>query len=688
VPRAHGVRATQGIAAFALTGGSKEDRGTDSQQSFKAVPALSAGSRLGAYEVQGLIRRGGMGVVYRARHAHLNRDVALKILPPEYADHEAFRERFIRESQSAAALNHPHIVTVYDAGEVGGLLYIAMQLIDGPDLATILHREGPLPAARCMWIVDQVAQALEAAHAHGLIHRDVKPANVLIDDECCYLTDFGLTKPVAVKTAVTSPGQFVGTVDYVAPEQIRGQQLDARADVYGLGCLMYRALAGQPPFPRDTEMAVIHAHLYDAPPTLSDVRQDLPRALDQVVRTALAKEREERYGSCTGLVLAANHALSGELRLGEESPTAVIRGERTTGVADDSKSDTARMSIAHRRLPLPSLRIGAVLLAVGALGLAALITLSRSGDHNNRRPTVPSTAAVRAETQSSITALDPDPPKYVGSLPTGLSVGTGGVWVANEGDGNIRRLDAVNGHVYPEKVSIGEGPDAIAAGADGVWVASRNSGMLTRVNPLTLAIVARIPVGRGPRAVSIGTRDSSVWVANERDGTVTRVDPNSNSPVPAKPIRVGRQPHALATTPGYVWVANRGSGTLSRIDTKTRRVAGPALKIGTRPTALTVANRMLWVANGDGTIVRVDIPRNTVLGRTRVGGAPSALAGNQTWVFVADRKRNVVQRLNATTGRIAGAPIKVGKTPMALRVGAGAAWVANRTSGTISRIEF
>jgi DNA-binding beta-propeller fold protein YncE len=488
---------------------------------------------------------------------------------------------------------------------------------------------------------------------------------------------------------VTAPGHFVGTVDYVAPEQIRGDQLDARADVYGLGCLMYRALAGQPPFPRDTEMAVIHAHLYDAPPTLSDTRPDLPPALDQVVYTALAKGREDRYGSSTALALAASHALSDKRRPGEDSPTAAVGGERSTGVVDNSKRDTARLPTAGRGLSLPSLRTGAVLIAAGALGVATLILLNGSNDHNNNKPPiVATTAAQRAKTRPSIPALHSDPPKHVGSLPTGLSIGTGGVWVANEGDGNIRRLDAVNGHVYPEKVPIGDGPTAIAVGADGVWVASRNSGMLTRLNPFTLGIVARIPVGRGPRAVSIGTRESSVWVANEQDGTVTRIDPNSNSAAPEKPIRVGRQPHALATTPGYVWVANRGSGTLSRISTKTHKIAGPALRVGERPTALAVANKKLWVANADGSVVRVDIGKNKILGRTKVGGAPSALAGNHTWVFVADRKRGVVQRLNATTGRIAGAPIKVGKTPMALRVGVGAAWVANRGSGTISRIEF
>src|SRR3954451_24781162 len=307
-----------------------------------------------------------MGEVYLARHRHLDRQVALKLLPPELADSEAFRERFVRESRSAAALHHPNIVTVYDAGEADGVLYIAMQFIDAPDLAAVLHRDGPLSAARCMLIVDQLAQALEAAHARGLIHRDVKPANVLVDSDHAYLTDFGLTKPVAVKTAVTAPGTLVGTVDYVAAEQIRGDSVDPRTDVYALGCLLYRALAGPPPFPRDNEMAVLHAHLYDDPPRISDLRPDLPLAMDDVIWTALAKCPADRFGSATALSVAANHALTRRREHRDEAPTAAVPREHASQAASQPTGPTARI-VRVRLIPrLPSAGVAAVLVLLGA----------------------------------------------------------------------------------------------------------------------------------------------------------------------------------------------------------------------------------------------------------------------------------------------------------------------------------
>src|SRR5436190_8124908 len=234
-----------------------------------------------------------------------------------------------------------------------------------PDLATVLHHDGPLPAARCMLIVDQLAQALEAAHARGLIHRDVKPANVLVDIDRAYLTDFGLTKPIAVKTAVTAPGVLVGTVDYVAVEQIRGEPVDPRTDVYALGCLMYRALAGCPPFPRDNEMSVLHAHLYDEPPRLTALRPDLPPAMDDVIWTALAKNPADRFGSATALSVAANHGLARRREHRDEAPTAAVPRQSATHAASKPTGPTARIGRARLMPRLPSAGVAAALVLRG-----------------------------------------------------------------------------------------------------------------------------------------------------------------------------------------------------------------------------------------------------------------------------------------------------------------------------------
>src|SRR5215208_2080089 len=258
----------------------------------------------------GELGRGGMGVVYRAQHEHLGRVVALKLLTPDLADSHGFRERFRRESRVAASLDHPNIVPVYDAGESGGTLYLAMRFVEGTDLAAVLRAEGALSPQRALEVLSQVASALDAAHARGLVHRDVKPANVMIDSERCYLTDFGLTKPFAAEaTALTAAGQFMGTVDYVAPEQIEGRTLDGRADVYSLGCVLYECLTGERPYPRPAEVAVLYAHLREPPPPVSARRSDVPAELDRVIATAMAKDPEQRYATCGALLDAARATL-------------------------------------------------------------------------------------------------------------------------------------------------------------------------------------------------------------------------------------------------------------------------------------------------------------------------------------------------------------------------------------------
>jgi serine/threonine-protein kinase len=277
------------------------------------VPRI--GTEFAGYRIVGLLGRGGMSVVYRAENPRLGMTVALKILAPELADDEAFRERFVSESRLAAALNHPNIITIYDAGEADGSLYLAMRYVGG-DLRQALEAEGPLEPGRALSILEQIAGALDAAHAEGLIHRDVKPANILLDGggdraEIAYLADFGLTKRAGSQSGHTAPGEFLGTIDYMAPEQIEQRQIDGRADLYSLGCVAYQCLTGSPAFARATDAAVLWAHMQEAPPSAAERRPELPTAVDPVLARALAKSPDDRFSSCQEFVAVLRARLEG-----------------------------------------------------------------------------------------------------------------------------------------------------------------------------------------------------------------------------------------------------------------------------------------------------------------------------------------------------------------------------------------
>ncbi|MGO9080236.1 MAG: serine/threonine-protein kinase [Streptosporangiaceae bacterium] len=265
---------------------------------------LAVGSLVAGYRLEEQVGAGGMAVVFRARDERLGRLVALKILAPALAADEAFRHRFIRESRAAAAVDDPHIIPVYEAGDAGGVLFIAMRYVPGGDMRTIMNRDGPLASARVVAIISPVASALDAAHGAGLVHRDVKPANMLVDVQAgrpdhVYLSDFGLSKGVlSASVGLTGTGQFLGTVDYISPEQIEGKPVDGRADQYALACAAFELLTGAPPFRRDEAMAVMFAQLSQPPPPITDRRPELPRAADQVFARALAKAPGDRYASC------------------------------------------------------------------------------------------------------------------------------------------------------------------------------------------------------------------------------------------------------------------------------------------------------------------------------------------------------------------------------------------------------
>jgi serine/threonine protein kinase/DNA-binding beta-propeller fold protein YncE len=280
-----------------------------------AFDRLGVGSRLAGYRLDEQIGRGGMAVVYRAYDTRLERPVAIKVLTPELAEDEGFRQRFIRESRTAAAVDHPNIIPIFEAGEASGVLFIAMRFVQGPNVQALVETTGPLPAARACHIITQVAAALEAAHSHGLVHRDVKPANMLLDSGGggdypghAYLSDFGLSKRALSVSALTSTGQFLGTLDYIAPEQIEARAVDGRTDEYALACSAYTMLSGQPPFVRDESVAVMWAQISAIPPALTTRRPDLPAAVDDVMAKALAKVPMERYATCPEFAAALRRA--------------------------------------------------------------------------------------------------------------------------------------------------------------------------------------------------------------------------------------------------------------------------------------------------------------------------------------------------------------------------------------------
>src|SRR4051812_28957087 len=267
-----------------------------------------------------------MGVVYLAEQLRLQRRVALKLIVPELAEDEEFRRRFERESQMAASLDHPNIIPVYEAGEADGALVISMRFVEGNDLRTLIREAVQIEPGRAVSLISQVAAALDAAHARGLVHRDVKPTNVLVagsvGNEHAYLTDFGLTKHMSSASGITHTGQWVGTLDYVAPEQISGGTLDARVDVYSLGCVLFEALTGRVPYPKDSDVAKMFAHMNEPPAPVSALVPAAGWGFDPVIDRALAKQPDNRYPSTGDLGRAAQAAAQGQRSTAPERSVA------------------------------------------------------------------------------------------------------------------------------------------------------------------------------------------------------------------------------------------------------------------------------------------------------------------------------------------------------------------------------
>lgn len=297
---------------------------------------------IAGYRIEEILGRGGMGVVYRSRQLALDREVAIKLIATDRAQDPVFRERFKAESRIAASIEHANVIPVYEAGEDNGLLFIAMRLVDGFDLGQLLANVGALAPERAARIIAQLSGALDAAHARGLVHRDVKPANVLLtidEPEHAYLTDFGVAKHVDARARITRADQWVGTLDYLSPEQLRGEALSAAADIYSLTCLLYHCLAGQPPFLRDTAAAIMWAHVSAAPPTVTAMRPDLPEQLDTIIARGMDKDPLERFATARDLAEACARVVGIPIgRTGERSATVPAR-ERPSQSATTVVSD-------------------------------------------------------------------------------------------------------------------------------------------------------------------------------------------------------------------------------------------------------------------------------------------------------------------------------------------------------------
>lgn len=624
-------------------------------------PDLYLGREVAGYQVEEIIGRGGMGVVYRAEHLRLGRKVALKVVAPQIAREPKFRERFLRESRTAGSLDHPNVVPIYDAGEADGVLYIAMRFVDGVDLATLITRDGKLEPARTARIVAQVASALDAAHEAGLVHRDVKPSNVLLPargagrGEHAYLGDFGLTKRVLSESGVTGSSAFLGTIAYVAPEQIEGRAVDAKADQYSLACLVYECLTGHRPFERETDVATLYAHLRDPFPSVGDaVDPNLEFGLDAALARAAAKKPADRYPTCGDF--------------GEEL-VRVTGATPGTSLVPAAVGRTQAAARTRRRLMLG---VGAAV-AVAALAIVGLVVWLGDGSGS---PVVLGNGVATINVATNQASLGADLPME----PTAIAADATAAWVTHFSDGRVSRVDAAAPHEV-KFVEVGDGPVAIVA-ADGlVWVVNTTGETLSKIDienwdrqPSTSALLFRggaaavgdgflwiidtqsdsvtpediavspvlgEPIGVGAEPVAVAAGNGAVWVANQLDQSLSRISVGLGSA--DAPIELGFTPGAMAidVEANALWITNRAGDQIVRYGLSTRReTARVALAVGSRPVGIALGGGAVWVANaGDGTVSRIDPGTNAVVATITIGGTPVGIAfgGETVWVAVAER---------------------------------------------------
>ena len=635
----------------------------------RPVADLGIGDEVAGYRIDARLARGGMGVVYRATHLGLDRPVALKVIARELAGDASFRDRFLRESRLAARLDHPAVVPVYDSREVDGELFVAMRLVEGGDLRGLIGRDGPLPPDRATALLGQIAEALDAAHAAGIVHRDVKPHNVLVEGDRAYLTDFGLAK--SLEDSGASGASVVGTAAYMSPEQWRGEPVGPAGDIYSLGCVLYEAVTGVVPMARA-----------DADPATTP---SLSPALEAAIEKATAPRPEDRFASARALITAAQGGSGGETQ-----PTRALPGARSTL----GPSPEPRSILRPATGPQVDRAEGAGRQVDRAGGGGRKVDRAPGGGGARRR-WVALVGGLLVLVAAAVVAVllltggDSGPevsaPVAVGKPPLRIAAGSEKIWVLSEPEATLTRIDAETDRIVGAPIDLPKGVAAVAVGGGSVWVTDATSGELLRIDDESGAVTQRIDVGGHPGPLVYG--GGRIWVADTKGAGITAVN--------AKGGRVVRRglgpriaPLRLAAGAGSLWISSATTGQVHHIGLAAFAI-GKTIPAGRHPAGITVAHGLVWVADArSGSVIRLDPSVQAVSGPPiEVGEAPGGIdAGPKSlWVTVAGE--DAVRRLELPSGDPEGAPIPVGPDPSAVAVGESAVWVVNDGDGSVTRIE-
>ena len=615
-----------------------------------------------------------MGVVYRATQLDLDRTVALKVIAAELLDDEEARQRFVQESRLAASIDHPHVIPIHAAGEQDGVPYLVMQYVAGDDARSLVRRDGPLPPARAARIVAQVGDALDAAHAAGLVHRDVKPANVLLAaGDHAYLSDFGLSRHVRSTGGPTRSGHWVGTLDYVAPEQIRGGHVDARTDVYALGCVLFFLLTGVVPFRGEDDEARLWAHLTESPPRASAANPSVPRAFDAVIERALAKAPDDRYPSAGDLGRAALAAAEG-VRV-KQPERAVASGAAAPA---ETPTRTTPRPRTRRRWRAPAV-------AALALGLAAVL-LWPDGDLER---------AARQGTPPPATAQPtPFEPRVVdrvrvGRRPNALVATEGRLWVGSFGASTIEAVDLRGARRIPRlQRDVGAGVADLAQAGGKLWVATRGN----RLVPLD----ARD--GR-PAGAPVALPLTPVVLAARGGDVVTGVEAKESDLPYAQLIRVNAGTGAIEAVRevehgmagalywrGWLWTLHGDRNFIARRDPRTlaarQRIDLPGGTVG----ALAAGAGALWATVPDQDMLIRYRPRDGSRVQLEVGARPIGVQVNGARAWVAASAASTLDPVGANSMRSAGEPVRVPLNPLALLARGDTLWVTSAGENVVARV--